>query len=445
MGGFGMAVDETLVYPPLDMAYCAAVLLEAGHEASMVDAAAEGIGEAEAVERLKRLEPDLIAVNTSSASIEVDLRVGSAAGDAAGVPVVLLGAQVTHTPDYVLTRSKVHFAVRGEPEYTLREVVEALHRGEDPGSIPGVSRWQGDRVVHNEDPGFIADLDQLPFPARHLLLQDRYGIPDMDRPFTTIQSSRGCPINCSYCGYTLAQGLRWRGRSPENVVREIREVVERFGIRSLVFRDPLFSFDMDRVAEISDRLEKEDLGVKWQCETAIRYLDAPLLERMGRAGCVSVSLGVESADPEIQRRYSRGKLKSREHALSVVRACRKAGIRTRIFFMLGFPEDTRETLRATARLARELDPDSVQFTAVTPYPGTRLHEQLGSRITIRYEDLWGYQPVGVCENLSDQEIQQEIKRAYRRFYLRPGRLIRALAEPGTLLRRLRRYLGLYRR
>jgi hypothetical protein len=84
----------------------------------------------------------------------------------------------------------------------------------------------------------------------------------------------------------------------------------------------------------------------------------------------------------------------------------------------------------------------VQFTAVTPYPGTKLHRSLEKEI--RYEDLWGYKPMGVCRNLSDDELEREIKRAFRRFYLRPGRLVRELGSPGTLLRRARRYLGLYR-
>jgi anaerobic magnesium-protoporphyrin IX monomethyl ester cyclase len=444
MGGFGMAVGEALVYPPLNVAYCAAVLLEAGHEAAVVDGAAEGIGEEETLQRISALAPELIAINTSSASIELDMRVGAAAGKASGVPVVLLGSHVTHTPEYVLRKSHVDYAVRGEAEHTLLALVKALSEGKATDRIQGLSTWQGGEVNHHEDAAPILDLDDLPFPARHLLPQDLYGIPDMEKPFTTIQSSRGCPLNCSYCGYTLAQGLKWRGRSAENVVEEMAQVHDTYGIRNLVFRDPLFSFKMDRVAEICRLLEGRGLDMKWQCETAIRYLEADLLEQMGRSGCVSVSLGVESADPEIQKKYSRGKLKSKEHALSVVRACRKAGIRTRIFFMLGFPEDTRDTVRATVELARELNPDSVQFTAVTPYPGTQLHESLKDRMEIAYEDLWGYKPVGICENLSDAELEQEIKRAYRLFYMRPGRLLKALADPGALARRIRRYLGLYR-
>jgi radical SAM superfamily enzyme YgiQ (UPF0313 family) len=444
MGGFGMAVGDALVYPPLNVAYCAAVLLEAGHEVSVLDAAAEGLGEQETVDRLAALAPELIVVNTSSATIGLDMRVGHRAGEAAGAPVALLGSQVTHTPDYVMQESNVDFAVRGEPEYTLRELVETLQGGKDPMQIKGVSCWRNGQVLHNEDGSRIEDLDALPYPARHLLPNALYRMPDMEQPFTTIQSSRGCPVNCSYCGYTLSQGLRWRGRSAENVVDEIADAHEKYGVKSIVFRDPLFSFKMDRVAEICSLLLDRRIPVKWQCETAIRYLEEGLLFQMGRAGCVSVSLGVESVDPELQKKYSRGKLKSMEHAIAVVRACRKAGIRTRIFFMLGFPEDTRETIRATADFARRLDPDSVQFTAVTPYPGTKLHDELEAQCEFRFEDLVGYKPVGVCRNLTNEELEYEIKRAFRRFYLRPARLLREFLQPATLLRRARRYLKLYR-
>ncbi|MBU0754321.1 MAG: radical SAM protein, partial [Planctomycetes bacterium] len=362
----------------------------------------------------------------------------------AGVPVALLGSQVTHTPEYVLKESRIDFAVRGEPEYTLRTLVSALEQGGDPKTIAGLSYWQDGLPVHNPAAEMIQDLDALPFPARHLLPNELYNMPDMEKPFTTVQSSRGCPLNCSYCGYTLSQGLKWRGRSAENVVEEVSEVYKKYGVRSVVFRDPLFSYKMDRVAEICDLLVTRKIEVKWQCETAIRYLDRDLLLQMGRAGCVSVSLGVESVDPEIQKNYSKGKLKSTDHAREITRACREAGIRTRIFFMLGFPEDTRDTIRDTVEFACELDPDSVQFTAVTPYPGTRLHERLKDTCNISYEDLWGYKPVGICRNLSNRELEQEIKRAFKRFYMRPGRLLKAALHPGTLARRLKRYLGLYR-
>ncbi len=444
MGGFGMAVGEDLVYPPLNVAYCAAVILKAGFRSAVVDAAAEGLGQEDAVRRVCELDPGLVAVNTSSATIEIDMRMGEAVGKAANAPVVLLGSQVTHTPDYVLRKSKVDYVVRGEPEHTLLALVRALEAGEDPSSIRGLSRWSRGGLHHNPDADLIADLDCLPFPARSLLPQHLYGIPDMGRPFTTIQSSRGCPINCSYCGYAIAQGLKWRGRSPESVVDEIEHVLKEYGVKNLVFRDPLFSFKMDRIARICGLIRERGLDVKWQCETAIRFLDEELLALMGSTGCKSVSLGVESADPGIQKAHSRGKLKSREHSVAVVKACRKAGIRTRLFFMLGFPEDTRETIRSTVDFARELDPDSVQFTAVTPYPGTRLHDIVAKKKEIRFEDLWGYKPQGVCDNLSDDEMEKEIKRAYRRFYLRPGRMIKECTRPNALIRRARRYLGLYR-
>lgn len=439
-----MAVGEALVYPPLNVAYCAAVLLEAGHTVEVLDAGAENLDESQTVTRLAALQPHLLVINTSSATIALDMRIGSKAAETIGIPAVLLGSQVTHTPEYVLKNSGIDYAVRGEPEYTLRALVAALEAGEDLKTIQGVSTWQDGLPCHNPPAPSIEDLDALPFPARHLLPVDLYCMPDMDKPFTTILSSRGCPLNCSYCGYTLSQGLKWRGRSATNVVDEISQVRETFGVKSLVFRDPLFSFKMDRVAEICRLLETRKINVKWQCETAIRYLDRDLLLQMGRAGCVSVSLGVESIDPEIQKKYSKGKLRSIEHAREITRACREAGIRTRIFFMLGFPEDTRETIRDTVDFARELDPDSVQFTAVTPYPGTRLHDRLKETLNFEYEDLWGYKPVGVCRNLSNEQLEYEIKRAFRRFYMRPGRLIKAALQPATLLRRIQRYLGLYK-
>jgi len=445
MGGFGMVVGEGLCYPPLDLMYVAAILRERGHSVRIVDAEATGTSPEAVVAEAEARPPTLVGLATSSATLELDLGlVDRLKAVAPGAVVFITGSQGSKVPDLALLRSRVDAVVRGEPELTVAEMADALVSGGDPLAVDGLSVRRDGELSHNADrPMLKGDaLDALPFPDRSLLPTDLYRIPTMEGPITTVQSSRGCPVNCTYCGYVVAQGIPWRGRSAANVFAELRELVERHGVTNVVFRDPLFAYDRDRVLALAAMLEEADLGVKWQCETALKTVDDEMLGAMARAGCVSVSFGVESGNTDLQKKYSRGKIKTWEHAKDVVDSCRRHGIATRAFFMIGFPEETPAMARQTMDLAVYLDPDTVQFTAVTPYPDTKLYKESRGEDEFDFNKFTGTTPVGVAQAMSDDEVSRQIRAAYRRFYLRPSRILAELKRPQLLLQRFRRYLGL---
>lgn len=445
MGGFGMAVNEDLVYPPLNLAYVAAVLRNKGHEVAILDAEAGDLDRAETMRRALERPFDLVGVDSSTTTIEGDLTLAAELARAQGGRAFTMGAQVTNTPDNVLSRTGVHFVIRDEVEDTVLDLVENLQQGGDIREVRGISFQGADGVIqHNPARDRIVDLDRLPFPARDLLPNERYRIPDMIGPMTTVQSSRGCPINCTYCGYTLSQGLRFRSRTAENVLAELIEVRRRYGVKNVVFRDPLFSANKKRIHDLCEGIVREQLDIEWQCETAIKCLDDELLTAMRQAGCVSISFGVETADPELGKKYSNSKIRSPEHAETVMNTARRLGIRTRAFFMLGFPEETREQMRRTVDLAVRLDPDSAQFTSVTPYPGTPMWHDERKGQEEDYSTYDGHKPTGVNQNLTPAEVGQEIKRAYRRFYLRPSRILSQLASPRRFASRIRHYLTMHK-
>ncbi|MGQ0552194.1 MAG: B12-binding domain-containing radical SAM protein [Planctomycetota bacterium] len=447
MGGFGMVVGEGLCYPPLDLLYVAASLERDGHRVRIVDAEATGLASEALLSELGSPPPAVVGLATSSATLALDLALVDRIKQLApGTLTFITGSQGSKVPDLAMHRSRVDAVVRGEPEHTVVAMVAELKAGRDPLTVAGLSVRRGDEVIHNQDRPLLKgpELDALPFPARHLLPIESYRIPTMEGPIQTVASSRGCPINCTYCGYVVAQGIPWRGRSAQNVFEELRDIVERFGVHSVVFRDPLFAGSRERTLELCALLEAARLPLKWQCETAIKTLDEELLAAMARAGCVSVSFGVESGNEELQKKYSRGKIKTHEHAKTVVDAARRHGIATRAFFMIGFPEETPVQARQTMDLAVYLNPDTVQFTAVTPYPDTKLYKEsrLGREEDFDYSRFSGTTPVGVAQAMSDTQVSANLRRAYRRFYLRPSRLLRELRRPRLLLQRVRRYVGL---
>jgi radical SAM superfamily enzyme YgiQ (UPF0313 family) len=442
MGGFGMAVNPGLLYPPIELAHVAAVLIEEGFEVAIVDADALGVTAEGAFEAVRAERPDLVGLDSSSTSLEGDLLLARRLRGELGVPVAVLGSQVTYAPDEVFAQTDgaaIDCIVRGEPEYTVRELAQRAAERRTFEGVEGITWRNGDgERVQEPDREKIHPLDALPLPARGLLDNRAYRFPGLDGPVTTVKSSRGCPLDCSFCGYTLAQGLRFRFRSPENVVAELVDLQRVHGLRHVVFRDPIFTVRKDRVHAICEGIRREGLDLRWQCETAVKVLDRELLESMAAAGCWHVSLGVESGNEQIQRLHCGAKLLDHDLAERVFRDCREVGIETRAFCMIGFPEETPAMVEETIALAQRLDPDQVQFCAVTAYPGTKLHQMLRGEREFDYATMTGFRAMEGNEHMSALEIERKIREAYRRFYLRPSRLARELRHPRALLRRVSR-------
>src|SRR5689334_9633925 len=216
MGGFGMIVGEGLCYPPLDLLYVAAILERDGHRVRIVDAEATGVTPDEVLAQLGSPPPAVVGLATSSATIALDLQLVDRVKQLSpGTLTFITGSQGSKVPDMAMHNSRVDAVVRGEPEHTVAEMLRELAAGRDPLAVPGLTVRRGDVISSNPDRPLLKgpDLDALPFPARHLLPKAPYRIPTMEGAMQTVASSRGCPINCTYCGYVVAQGIPWRGRS----------------------------------------------------------------------------------------------------------------------------------------------------------------------------------------------------------------------------------------
>jgi len=445
MGGFGMAVNPGLLYPPIELAHVASVLEAEGHEVALHDADALGHGRAETIAAVSALAPAFVALDSSSTSLDRDLALAQELRRLLRVPVAILGSQVTFTPGEIFAQDNVDCVVRGEPELTVRDLARRVAAGESFAGVEGITWKRADgEIVHEPEREKVRDLDSLPLPARHLLRNELYRFPGIDGPITTVKSSRGCPLDCSFCGYTLAQGLRFRFRSPENVLRELEDVVRVHGVHHVVFRDPIFTTRKDRVHAICDGILARKLDLKWQCETAVKVLDRALLETMAKAGCVHISLGVESGNELIQRKHCGAKLLDHDAAVKVFADARELGIETRAFCMIGFPEETPAMVEDTLRLVERCDPDQVQFCAVTAYPGTPLYKLLKGERDFDYATMTGFKALEGNEFMSAAQIEAKIREAYRRFYTRPRRLVRELRHPLRLASKVVRYFTLFR-
>ena len=447
MGGFGMAVNPGLLYPPIELAHVASALEADGFEVALIDADPSGLDVDGTAARVAAEAPGLVCMDSSSTSLDQDLTLARRIREGLGIPVAILGSQVTYTPGEIFEGENVDVVVRGEPEYTVRDLARAARDGRGFEGVEGVTYKRADgEIVHEPDRDKIADLDALPIPARHLLDNSVYRFPGVEGAITTVKSSRGCPLNCSFCGYTLAQGLRFRFRSPESVLEELNDLYFNHGIKHVVFRDPIFTTRKDRIHAICDGIIAAGMTeLEWQCETAVKTLDGPLLEKMAAAGCRHISLGVESGNVDIQKKHCGNKLADLDKAEQVFRDARRVGIETRAFCMIGFPEETPAMADETLRLVERLDPDQVQFCAVTAYPGTPLYAMLRGERDFDYATMTGFQALEGNEHMSATQIEEKIREAYRSFYLRPRRIVRELRSPGRLVGKVARYFTLFRR
>jgi len=363
-------------YPPLGLAYLAAVLEHDGHEVRVFDfGLTPNTALQDDVQQVVAFDPQVIGITSMTSVYQSALEMAILLKAHLGRPIVIGGPHATVYPERVLTESPViDYVVRGEGEETLLELVHALDGHGPVNTIAGLTHRLHGEVVSNPDRPLIADLDALPFPARHLFELRRYGLCTPEGlPMATVLSSRGCPYNCSYCFKGIV-GRTYRQRSPENIIAEVRQLIEQYGIRNFYFIDDLFTVDVRRLNAITDQIIAEKLDIRWQCLGRVDRVNAEILRKMYAAGCRRIHYGIESGNQDILKRINKGiKL---DQVRQAVRWAQQAGIQVKGYFMLGLPGDTEETMQQTVDLATELNLDEAMFSLTTPFPGTRLWDEL---------------------------------------------------------------------
>jgi anaerobic magnesium-protoporphyrin IX monomethyl ester cyclase len=364
-------------YPPLGLAYLAAVLEEDDHEVQVFDFGLEPHTPLEEdAARVRAFDPHLVGITAMTSVYHSALETATLLKAYLGRPIILGGPHATVYPHRVLSEAPViDYVVRGEGENTLRELVRALDNGaRDVTAVQGLTYRLRGEYVSNPDRPLIHDLDALPLPARHLFDLERYGLcTPAGEPMVTVLSSRGCPYNCSYCFKGIV-GRTYRQRSPENIIAELRQVVDHYGIRNFYFIDDLFTINVPRLEALAQQMLDAQLDVRWQCLARVDRVNPEILTKMHAAGCRRIHYGIESGNQQVLDRI--GKRIELAQVRQAVRWTHDAGIETKGYFMLGLPGDTEETMEQTVNLAVELNLDQAMFSLTTPFPGTQLWDEL---------------------------------------------------------------------
>jgi len=359
--------EETVKLPPISLGYIGSILQQKGHEVKIIDLNLKGkISEADinlvATTNIDYYNCPLLCLDSIVSELLKIKKIGK--------PIIIIGPHSTSTPEYF--ENYGDYIIIGEPEITVSELIESLDKNKDLKKVKGLYYKKGNKFTKNEARPNISDLDSLPFPDRSLIKNEEYHNPVCKyNPFTLVLGSRGCPFQCTFC-YKGVYGSIWRKRSPENIIKELIEIRKKYNIREIWFRDDLFLLGKERIEKICDEMIKNELDLSWFCQARVNDLDLALLQKMKKAGCHTLSFGIESGSPKILKNIKKGI--TLEKVEEVTANCKKAGIRTRGYFIIGFPGENDETIKESLEFAKKLDLDFFMVSILTPYPNTKIFD-----------------------------------------------------------------------
>lgn len=430
-------VESAGVWMPLGLAYLASSLERAGHESEIYDAMSLFHDEEQVRARLERSMPDVVAVTAYTATIGAASAVLRIAKESVpGVVTVVGGVHPTHMAEDVLRDTAVDFVVRGEGERTLPELLACLEEGGTPWRVPGVSCREGAGVLHAPDRPLARSLDEVE-PAWHLLDWPLYHYRTKPGSRLAIASwSRGCTHACTFCSQHKMWRGTWRGRSVDAIVAEARMLASKWGVDTLEIADEYPTCGRERWERILDRLLAEDLGIELLVETRAADIvrDADILGKYREAGVLHMYVGVET--PRQDRLDGMRKDLAAEHSRRSIELLNEAGIITETSFLLGFPDETPETVRQTLDAALDYDPDLAFFIAVTPWPYSDMYADVADRVEERdYARYNLTNPIMRPEAMTREEVSAAMAASFMAFYRNK------MSRLGSLPVHKRKYLG----
>lgn len=406
---------------PFYLAYAAAVLEKNDIDVLLVDAIAEGIDNGEFLDRISNYNPNLVLLETSTPSIYIDLAMAKEIKERIGVQIALCGPHVSVLgKDILEANSFVDYILIGEYEYTLLDLVKHLDKKGELREVLGlICRDAKGEIQTNHRRPPIENLDKLPWPARHFLPMHNYADLFCGLPAPNLQmwASRGCPYKCIFCMWpeVMYGGHRYYVRNPVDIVNEMEWCIREYGFKSVYFDDDTFNIGKERILKICEEIKKRGMNIPWAIMARADTIDREMLRAMRDAELYALKYGVESGDQEILD--NSGKNLDLEKVEETIRITKELGIKVHLTFMFGLPGETKETIKKTINFALKMDPDSIQFSLCTPFPGTKyfkIAEKKGFLLTKDWADYDGADKAVIrTEALTKEGLENALSQAHK--------------------------------
>ena len=319
---------------------------------------------------VKKQSPDIVGISAMATQYGSALNIAKVAKEFdSDISVVMGGAHPTALPEETLKNEEVDFVVRQEGEYTFLDLIKKLESKGNLRDVLGITYRENGEIVNNPNRPLIQNLDDLPFPARHLVLDKENYPPGV---FGKIFASRGCPYNCIFCAPKKTWGKKVRYRSPKKVIEEIKHVHESFVTPSFTFNDADFLINKKFVSDICDLIIEEGLVVGWECSAKASEITQDIIQKMVNAGCHTISVGVESGSNKTLDNAKKGV--TTDNIKEARRILKENFVVYCAYYMIGFPWETKEDVEKTVSFMNGLDSDFEKVFIVATYPGTELYE-----------------------------------------------------------------------
>jgi len=368
---------------PFFLAYATAVLEKNNIDVLLIDSIALGQTDEEFLKQVKKYNPDIFLIETSTPSINTDINwINKVKDMLPRVKTILTGPHATVFAENLLKENKsVDFVLSGEYEYILLNLIKNLESGGCGDNIKGVTFRKDGEIIKNPPAELIKNLDEIPWPARHFLPIYAYndafaGLPS---PNVQIWASRGCPYRCVFCNWpqTMYGGSSYRVRNIKDVVREIKWLIEKYQFKAFYFDDDTFNIGKERIISLCKELKNQNINIPWAIMARADTSDEETFKIMKQSGLYAVKFGVESGVQQIVDNCR--KALDLQKVKKSVLFLKKLGVKVHLTFTFGLPGETKQTIDETIKFLKELNPDSTQFSIVTPFPGTVYYDILNNK------------------------------------------------------------------
>jgi anaerobic magnesium-protoporphyrin IX monomethyl ester cyclase len=419
--------------PPLGLAYVAASLEKADYKVEMLDNYLLKKPTSEVKELLQRLKPEIVGITCGSATYHRCIETAKTVKETLpSCKVVVGGWHPSYMPESMLKHPEIDYAVMGEGERAMVELATHITKGKSNEALADIAgiAYRRNGTIKKNVPKFISNMDEIPFPARHLLpmhLYDRTIEFLSAKPADVMSIARGCPYSCGFCETKKLWGNTCRSFSPNRTLDEVNYMIDKFNTKGIYFINDNFTLKKKETIELCNLMKQNKLDLEWVCDTRVNLVSRELLAKMKEAGCKAIWFGVESGSPRILKKINRNI--TLEETETAFKLCREQGIQISCSFMLGFPDETREDMEATLKFAKKLDPDWCQFNIFIAYPDSSLYQELLQRGN--YERLDDFLLSVKTEDFNYASLLEIQRRFFKEVNMTPKSILRRIRREGA--------------